>query len=238
MRSLNKITKALLIAISINIIFNVQAQETKTFDQKRMEIFSKIYPILDNAQKVYTNSGKFNQIQNWGTDANNKSYYWFYTFEGVAESGKESAKYVGYQKTWVDFSKINYVRSGVTNYGYNCIIINGEAESIKYQTSYFDDYGNRNGMNDFIFLNQITLPIDNEELVDHFNSMAQLTNEERKTNPEKFSGLNPKIEVYQKTQEDYDRQRKQNIKDGLWYTAVIGGSVSVVLLLNHLGIFN
>lgn len=223
--------KYLLLLIFLNVSANTYGQEAKTFDQKRIEIFGEIYPILNKAQKVYTKSGKFNQIHTWGISPNNESYYWFSSFEGVAESGKETAKFIGYQKTWVDFSKIKYVRSGNTNFGYNCIILTGEPESIKYQTSNFDDYGNRNGMGDFEFVNEITLPIDNDDLAEHFNALAKLCNQERENNPGKFAGLNPPKIVYQKTAQDYANAKKRTINDIIWYTCVVGGSLALVYAL-------
>ncbi len=227
MTKLRRFTKALLILVFICGTSKTYAQETQTLTQEKLDVFSAIYPILDNAQKVYTPSGKYDQIQSWGLDGDNDCYYWFYSYAGTMEPGKENEKYTGYDKVWVDFSKIKYVSSGTTNFGYKCIVLYGESESIKYQISNFDDYGNRRGMGDFNFVSEITLPIDSEELVSQFSSLAKLCKQERESKPTEFPGLTPPQNNYSTYEEPWIMKEEAPLVVGL----VGGGVIALILLL-------
>lgn len=226
MKKLKKFTKALLILFFICGTSKTYAQETRTLTQEKLNVFSAIYPILNNAQKVYTPSGKYNQIQSWGLDGDNNCYYWFYSYAGTMEAGKENGKYTGDRKVWVDFSKIKYVSSGTTNFGYKSVVLYGESESIKFQTSNFDDYGNRRGMGDFNYANEITLPIDSKELVSQFSSLAKLCKQERESKPTEFPGLTPPKNNYSTYEEPWIMKDEAPLIIGL-----AGGGIVVALLL-------
>jgi hypothetical protein len=226
MKKLKRFTKALLILAFTCGTSKTYAQETPTLTQEKLNVFSAIYPILDNAQKVYTPSGKYNQIQSWGLDRDNDCYYWFYSYSGTMVAGKENEKYTGERKVWVDFSKIKYVSSGTTNFGYKSVVLYGESESIKYQTSNFDDYGNRRGMGDFNYASEITLPIDSKELVSQFSSLAKLCKQERESKPTEFPGLTPPVNNYSTYEEPWIMKDEAPLIIGL-----AGGGIVVALLL-------
>jgi hypothetical protein len=183
----------------------------------KYDIERDIWKILFEKEKTYMKDGRYNVVYFSRVD-DRPGYSLFQCYDAPVKPGEESSRDAGWQKIWIDFSKVKFVQFTKTRYGYDCIYIYSKPYGIVSQRSRYISYANsttqyNRGAGDAEYLEEISLPIGNQSLKGLFTEYAAACKVEYDKNTAAYPIM--KLPEKQKTKEELDQEATNQYYDEL-----------------------